>query len=148
MFRERERLVSDAGQGTKTKTIQSAARETDVNFIVKSYAQTGMWKHLDPREPIYGDFTQTGDLQSQYERVAEAEAAFAELPASVRSACENSPVKFLEMCAQRDQTWLLVEKGLPVTDDVRKDLAAEFAPPVVPDPEPNPPSGGETPPTD
>lgn len=120
-----------------SKTIQSMRDDCDVNLIVKRHASTGLWSHLAPTEPIYGDFTQATDLQTAIERVDQAEASFMELPAAVRQRCLNDPVEFLKLIAAEDTFAELVKLGLPVADTYVDPTATPAPePPPAPDPEP------------
>lgn len=92
------------------------ADQCDLNRIVKRYAQTGVWDHLSPRQPTYGDFTGARSLDEAYELVRQAEEEFYSLPADVREKAANDPVRFLEMLASEDGAEILRQAGLPIGD--------------------------------
>lgn len=114
MRRKRERLIQDQGGPSLTK--QSFKQECDVNFVVKNHGQRGMWDHLNPLPPTYGDFTGSLALQEATQLVEQAQLDFDSLPAEVRSACHNDPAMLLQLLANQDDTARLVELGLPLQD--------------------------------
>lgn len=78
-----------------TQTHQAEA--TDIHHILESFGVTGgPGLQLNPRQPFYGDFSEAGDLQTQFERVSEAFEAFAELPAKIRARFDNDPVMLVQ----------------------------------------------------
>lgn len=114
MFRARERVITKTGSVSRTK--QSMKDECNINLIVARHASTGLWDHLTPKSPIYGDFTRSVDLQEALHLVEEAEKEFEELPAAVRSVVDNDPVKFAEGLADPEVFRELVEAGMPATE--------------------------------
>lgn len=131
MFRPRERVITDTGSVSRTK--QAMKKDCDINLIVERHASTGLWDHLTPTAPMYGDFSQSVELQEAIELVDAAEATFDALPANVRSVVDNDPVKFAAALADEGLFRELVEAGMPATED------------PVPAPDPAPVVGGETP---
>jgi len=133
MPRKRVRQIQDVG--TRSRTRQSHKDECDINLIVKNHTQTGIYSHVNPRTPTYGDFTQAHDLQDALALVGEAGDAFDELPAAVRAACNNDPVQLLNALANQADTMLLAELGLdveqapeaPLSDQISKGVAAGLA---------------------
>lgn len=93
-------------------TKQSFADEADVNKIVKRFQLTG---ELPFQERVnvgqYLDVSTAEDYQNALELVREAEAAFADLPATLRERFRNDPAQLLEFVesASKDE---LVEVGL------------------------------------
>jgi len=100
--------------GSETRTKGSHKDATDINLIVKRHAQTGLWDHLAPKHPHYGDFSQAQDLHTQIAAHDAALEDFMTLPASVRSVCNNDPVELLELLATEEGFTELIEAGLPV----------------------------------
>lgn len=96
----------------KSRTRQSEAEATDINRIIKQYHRTGVITHYTHRVPMYGDFSLSRDLQASLNLVAEVNDSFMQLPAEVRSAAENSPVRFLEMLGSKEGSDHLVAAGL------------------------------------
>ncbi len=102
-------------RGSETSlTKQSFKSECDVNVVVRNHAQTGMWAHLNPAQPTYGDFTQATGLMEAEELMNAAQEQFDQLPAEVRSACRNNPIELLQRLASPADAQVLVDLGLPV----------------------------------
>ncbi len=112
------RVQSDMSGPSRTK--QHHKRECDINVIVRNYQKTGVFKHVQPKEAKYGDFTESHDLQDSINRVNEARAAFMELPARVRQAADNNPVTFLAMLADEGGAKALIDAGLPVIERAKE----------------------------
>lgn len=130
------RVQVDLGGISRTK--QSFRDSTDVNLIVKNHTEGGWLSNLNPRQPMYGDFSGPTDLLDAYETVKAAEDDFATLPAAVRTACDESPVKLLQMLAVKEDAQLLVDAGLPVEglEPTPEPEPAEPAPAAPSSPEP------------
>lgn len=109
-------------------TKQSFKEQCDINFIVKQHASTGLWSHLNPVAPTYGDVSGAVDLQGSIQAVRNAQADFGALPATVRALAANNPVQFLEMLGNEEAFAHLVAAGLPVED--RAPTLPPAAPPV------------------
>lgn len=124
MRRTRPRVIFECTGPSLTK--QSFKQECDVNFVVKNHAQTGMWAHLNPRAPTYGDFTMAVGLEAAMDLVEQAQADFDELPADVRAACKNDPVQLLQKLADPATAKVLVDLGLPLNVP-ELDLAEQIA---------------------
>lgn len=69
---------------------QHAREETDINTIVRRFGLTGELPN-NVRVPRYGDFTAVSDYQTAMNMVMEANQAFMQLPADVRSRFNNDP---------------------------------------------------------
>lgn len=69
---------------------QHAREETDINTIVRRFGLTGELPN-NVRVPRYGDFTAVSDYQTAMNMVMEANEAFMQLPADVRSRFNNDP---------------------------------------------------------
>lgn len=82
------------------------------------FGQTGVWSHLAPVEPRYGDFSVSMELAEAMNLIDEAEAAFEVLPAKVRAAAENDPVRFAEMLASPEGVDILEKAGLPIDREI------------------------------
>lgn len=83
-----------------------------------------MWAHLNPRAPTYGDFTLAVGLQEAIDLVDLAQDNFNELPAEVRSACNNDPVILLRALADPSKAQVLVDLGLPLSEEATAAAAA------------------------
>lgn len=94
------RASNDAGLHCDDKSLaqQHQAQETDINFIVKRYIQTG---ELPQRNipPMQGDFTAAPDMQKAMDLVVAARVAFMQQPAEIRTRFNNDPVQFVNFCS-------------------------------------------------
>lgn len=100
MFRERERVLTPVG--TRSRTKQSFASESDVNAIMRKYLSSGVVPPVVQGEPRYGDFTNGTEYFDAMVRVRRAEEIFASLPVKVRVACDHDPRKLLDLVAAAD----------------------------------------------
>ena len=118
--------------GGPSRTKQSFADDCNINLIVKRHAQRGLWDHLSPVAPRYGDFSKATDLQTAIELVTAAEEEFMQLPAAVRTLVDNDPVQLLNALADEDGFRDLVDAGLP-TETKPEPIKTETTEPVVED---------------
>lgn len=92
-------------------TQQSDAADLDINVIMKRYGGSGMLPQVT-MQPLYGDFSETGDFSAAKQRVLEAEDAFLTIPADIRARFDNDPGKFIEFATNPDNLEKLQEMGL------------------------------------
>jgi len=92
-------------------TIQSMAEEADINNLMYRYGITGKMPE-NPRVPTYGDFSGINDYRTAIEAVREADHAFMEIPAQIRSKFDNDPQKFLEFCSNETNRPEMQQLGL------------------------------------
>lgn len=85
-------------KGEHSLTIQSMAEDADINVLMERYGITGTMP-INPRVPMYGDFTEVTDYRSALHAVMEASDAFMELPAKIRARFNNDPQELLDFCA-------------------------------------------------
>lgn len=109
--------------------VQAAREEVDINTIVKRFGLTGQLPD-NVRMPEYGDFTGIRDYRTALHAVMEAEAAFLELPAEVRSKFDNDPQVMLEFVSDPKNLPVLREMGLAKPAEA----VAEAVAPVVASP--------------
>jgi len=102
--------------GTRSRTKQANRAQCDINLMVGRYKKTGVFAHINPREPKYGDFSEAVSLEEAYQRVADANRSFMELPAAVRALAQNDPITLMEMLADEGATAALVKAGLPIKE--------------------------------
>lgn len=88
----------------------------DLVDIVARYRKTGELPHVKAHNPLYGDFTFTGDLHDIREAIENAEDNFMDLPSKIRTLADNDWVTFLEMFHDPTQQKILEEAGLQITD--------------------------------
>lgn len=105
---------------------QSFKEETDVNEIVRKYLKTGQVTHLSSKIGRYMDVSEIPDLQTALTTVQNANAAFAELPATMRKEFDNDPVQLLEFLKNPANKAKAIELGLI---DKPAAAPAEAAPP-------------------
>lgn len=137
--------------GTKTRTKQSEADSTDVNRIMAKYLKTGVIEHWNQRRPQYGDFSAATDYKTAVDTAQAAQDEFMTLSANVRKACENDPLKLLELMASEEGMQTLVDAGLEL-DDSKANAGAPPAPKKseeavaadAPLPPSTPPAGGDS----
>lgn len=98
----RVRCGCDTGPGL---TKQEFAKESDMNYIVARYHSTGQLP-AGAQEAIFADVSNIGDFAEMQRSVKSAEAAFASLPANVRSRFKNRPgdlIDFIQDGRNRDE---------------------------------------------
>lgn len=127
-------IVNDMPSRTK----QEFAQESDLNFIMARYTETG--ELPESIVGLYEDFSDAPDFFEAQNILARADAQFSSLPAAVRARCDNDPGKFLEFVHDPANFDELQELGL-----LRHEVAPRVAVPVgaapgpTPAPEPSPP---------
>lgn len=97
-----------------TRTKQSHKDECDVNLILKSwrYGDGKPITHVNEQVPTFGDFSAVQDFATAKQRVAAAEAEFANLPSDLRREMDNDPAKLLEYIEEASNYQEAVELGL------------------------------------
>jgi len=78
-------------------TKQEFQFECDINNVIKSFSQTGMFKHVSARAASgsYEDLPESYDFQESLDQVARAREAFMTLPSKLRARFGNDPAEFL-----------------------------------------------------
>lgn len=111
----------------KRRTMQSFAKECDVNNIMKRFKQTGFL--VDPllqasRKPYFGDFSSGVDYMSMKNEVVRANGKFNLLPAEVRSKFQNDVSKLLDFVVKPENKDEAIKLGLlpPLT---KEEMAAK-----------------------
>lgn len=92
-------------------TVQDGADECDINFIVKKFGITGELP-VGLVAPTFGDFVGINDYQSALHAISEADKAFMEMPADVRSRFDNDPQKFVAFCSDEANASEMASLGL------------------------------------
>lgn len=123
--------------GSKGGTVQPEHDHTNINNILAQYRSTGSIVHTTRQTPLYGDFSDSQDLQTQLDRVHQAQDHFAALPASVRALCDHDPTRFLELMTTEDGIAGLESAGLNIGET---DAETPQSEPPTPDPAQDPPS--------
>lgn len=102
----------------QSKTVQSSKEECDINVIVKRFGITGQLPQgVVP--PSYAIFEDVFDYQTAMNSLVEAQNAFMQMPASVRSRFGNDPHEFVAFCSDPKNLDEMRKMGLavPVKDD-------------------------------
>lgn len=113
--------IADYG---KSLTVQSFAEEADINVIMDRYGVTGQMP-LNPKTPMYGDFTEVTDYQTSMNAIVKAQRDFMELPAKLRSRFDNNPQKLLEFMEDEDNLDEAVKLGLCIKPQVTDEAKPE-----------------------
>lgn len=97
-----------------SSTRQEFAKECDINTIMAQYEKTGVVSHVNRNAPAYLDLSDVPDLQRAMTILADAQAAFMSLPATVRREFDNDPTKFVDYASDpanldRMREWGLAE---------------------------------------
>jgi phage internal scaffolding protein len=135
---DRERVGFSTGK--KSRVIQSAKDECDINNILKKYQKTGLIKHVNDRRPQYVDLPGPVDFQESLNIVKSAMELFESLPSSIRSRFENDPVQYLDFVQNPDNAEELYSLGILERPEGDPEPYAGPPPsgPTQPDPEPAP----------
>lgn len=108
-----------------TLTQQNTREQTDINYIVATFAKTGIMPQ-PTRLPTYGDFTGVSDFREAMQLVQEATDAFNSLPAAARAYFDNEPANLLDYLENGPDPQILADLGLaeiiqlPKTQDLEK----------------------------
>lgn len=82
-----------------TRTQQQFKDQCDVNNIMKKYRLTGELNHINKKQGIYADLSDSPTYQAALEIIIKAENTFSELSSDVRKRFNNDPhemISFLE----------------------------------------------------
>ncbi len=122
---------------TKGGANPADADGADINKIMAKFKKTGTLPNVGLKNPLYGDFTFPEDIHSVREAVERAEDRFMDLPADVRSVCDNDWVQFYELFKTEEGQTVLTEAGLKITDKPDPDPSekTETTPETTPAPE-------------
>lgn len=97
----------------KTLTQQNFKDDADINIIIKRMG-VGITPPFNARIPMQGDFTEVTDFRGALHLTMEAQHAFDQLPAQIRSRFENDPAQFLDFFYDPANTEEAVRLGLAV----------------------------------
>lgn len=99
-------------EGGRLMTKQSMRDATDANRIMEKWITVGEFPRGPAGSPMYGDFSSGLSYQEALDRVMAARIEFQALPSRVRTACENDPARFLELCSDPANLERLRDLGL------------------------------------
>ena len=97
--------------------------ESDINTIVRRFGLTGELPE-NVRMPIYADYTGITNYHDAMNAVIEADSAFAQMPAEIRSRFDNSAEKFVEFCLDDNNRAEAEKLGLVKPKVVQNEPAA------------------------
>jgi len=128
----------------KSRAIQSAKDECDINTIMAKWQKTGLITHGQGQQGVYGDLVGVPvDYHESMNAILAAQDAFASLPSTVRKKFDNDPAEFLAKINLPENRELLVEMGLlKPTDPDAAPAAPPTADPVPPTTIPTPAPAG------
>lgn len=120
--------IDFAGEVSLTK--QADMDSCDINLIMDRFTKTGVFP-AGQGSPIFGDFTDGNDFQDKLNLVVDANNAFMNLDARIRSRFSNDPaqlIHFLSDDANRDEAIKLglIDQKLDIKGD-------KISPPASPD---------------
>lgn len=125
-------------------TVQADADAADINNIVKKFGVTGSLPYGE-LQPIYDDFTAyPTDYHTALNLVRDADNAFMEMPAEIRSAFDNDPGNFLNAIYDPSHHDRLRKLGLIPPSAESLAPASSEAPTNQPKGDSTPPEGGGT----
>jgi len=102
--------------GKESLTKQAFQDDCDINKIMKRHRITGLIEHLNPRTPMYGDYSGVTDFHEALELVSDAQEQFDALPSEVRSLVRNDPEVLLRALTDEKETAALAAAGLPMAE--------------------------------
>lgn len=102
----------------ESMTRQEFAAECDINTLMKRYANTGVFSHVNNTQPRYLDLADTPDFMTCLNMMHEAQASFMRLPSAVRREFDNDPARFVEFALKEDNLPKLREWGLAAPEAV------------------------------
>lgn len=102
--------------GSESRTHQSDAEASDINRIMGKWRTQGFQREapgpLNPRTPVYGDFSDVQDFMAAQNAIQAAKEKFQLLPARLRRECDNDPAKLIDYVANPDNLEALREFGV------------------------------------
>jgi len=133
----------------KSRTLQSAKDECDINNIMANWKRTGIITHGQVSDGKYEDLADVPtDYHESMNRIIAANEAFESLPSSVRKKFNNDPAQLLDNIEDPANRQILIDAGLLKKADSQEAKPDEKLPPggppggpTKPDekaPEPNP----------
>lgn len=114
----RKRTTTDLSEPKITD--QSYKKSCDINNIMKQYAKTGMFTHLNSQPLKYIDNTTIPNLEQSFEIVRNAHKLFYELPSDIRKLMDNNPANLESFVNNPKNEKILKENGLIVEKVIPK----------------------------
>lgn len=94
------------------RTRQDQKDSCDINLIMKKYTKQGVIPRINPKTPVYDDFSTALSYHESLERIRRADDLFYELPAELRAACDNDPALLIPYVEDGEHIDELVELGV------------------------------------
>lgn len=119
MDRRIERKKQPAPWADDGRTLQSQAKNCDINLLLARWEKTGTFTHVASQMPTYGDFSNATDYLGAVLQVKEVQRLFHQYPAEIRARFENDPQKLLSFMEDPENHKEAMELGLvpdPVED--------------------------------
>lgn len=104
-------------------TVQSEAKDCDINVIMERYSKTGQLPQVTALQPLFADFTDITDYRSALETINAARDAFLLVPAHIRAQFGNDPTAFVNYASNPDNIDQLRKWGL-ANDNVPRDTTS------------------------
>lgn len=95
----------------QTRTEQSHSQQCDMNYILRDYARTGIFKHSHKNQGRYDDVSNI-DFQTAQNIVADSKSLFESMPALVQQQFNHETGKFLEFCRNPENGAAMQELGI------------------------------------
>lgn len=130
-FERSPQSLTDTPVGEVSLTKQSFTEDCDINKIIARHRRTGVLEHINPRTPMYGDFSRATDLHTALELVSTAREEFMELPSEIRAMVGNDPERLLQALSDPEQTAALAEAGLPMEEGWESPESEKAEPPAL-----------------
>lgn len=93
-------------------TDQSMAKATDINNILKQYANQGINPHQPIDPSLFRDNTNIPDPITAFDIVNRSIELFSQVPADIRKLMDNDPSKLEEFLLDKDNEELLIRRGV------------------------------------
>lgn len=110
-------------------TVQSDAKDADINVIVARLLKGGMVPPTLGGEPFFGDVSEIGNLADCLMVVQKADRLFMSFPANIRERFDNSPEEFVSFLSDEKNRSEAEELGI-----IAKRPVPEPAVPATPAP--------------
>lgn len=91
---------------------QQHKEKVDVNNIIKKYQQNLPITHLNRNRGVYADLSLMTDYQGMLDAVSQAQKAFNDLPANLRSRFQNDPEQLLNFLQDSKNKEEAIKLGL------------------------------------
>lgn len=127
--RDRDRTAGHHPESTEDMTKQEFKDDCDITKVMGKWRKRGFDgppPHVNPAEPVFGDFTTGRDLEEAMLQVHEAKEAFRLLDSHIRERVDNDPAKFIDFCSDPENAAEMAEMGLLVEDHPVEALTKQF----------------------